>query len=151
LSKISATNLEQLMALFKVAKDEKYEKLRQEAVHSLVFLAKCELPDVLPFERYMFSRYFTPFSKYLQEDVDDAVASNLLERELTKGSAEWLYWITNQGDIFAQRVIESQSKESVGKIAKFLEDNLGPGLDVLFERSYKRLNEEIYKAIKRRL
>ena len=151
MSEISATNLEQLVVLFKVAKEEKYGKLRQEAIHSLVFLAKRDLADTLPFERYTFSRYFTPFSKYLQEDVDDAVGFNLLDRNLTRGSAEWLYWLTDQGDALAQRTINSKFKESIPKIGAFLKYNLGQGLDVLFEKSYRLLNEEISRSIKRRL
>lgn len=149
MSKTYPTNLEQLMTLFKVAKDEGYEKIRQEAVHSLVFLAKYEIPDILPLERYTFSRYFTPFSKYLQEDVDDAVASNLLERELRKGSAEWVYGTTKEGESFGEHIINHYFKESVSTIVTFLNGNLRAGLDVLFERSYSRLNEEIYKAIKK--
>jgi len=151
MSQISVTNLEQLMVLFKVAKEEKYEKLRQEAIHSLVFLARRELADTLPFERYAFSRYFTPFSKYLQEDIDDAVGFNLLDRNLVRNSAEWLYWLTDQGDTLAERTINSKFKESIPKIASFVVENLERGLDVLFEKSYRLLNEEISRSIKRRL
>lgn len=140
---------EQLLELFKTAKGQKHEQLRQDLVHTLVYLAKRD--KVLPFQHYNFSRYFTPFSRYLQEDLDDAMVSNLLDGKITRTSAaQWEYWITPLGTSRCEKIIEPKlGKEVIKRVEAFFESKLSQPFEALFIEAYNALDQEIAAAIRK--
>jgi uncharacterized protein YwgA len=137
---------DQMMLLFETVKQHGY--LRQEIVHSLVYLMKGQ--KILPFEEYEFSRYFMPFSKRLQLDIDDAVDFKLLDKKLhTSSMAQWAYGITETGTAYVDQTMVKipESPVLAGRVHDFVNDSLAQGPVVLLEKSYKSLNSEIMERL----
>jgi uncharacterized protein YwgA len=139
---LSVKSNDEMMLFFEATRSHGY--LRQEIVHSLVYLAKMD--KVLPFEQYEFNRYFMPFSRHLQGDIDDAVDFRLLEKELQEHSmAQWAYAITSKGTDYVNHFVQHIPEASglLRKASSFVGEVLEQGSAVLLEKSYKLLNNEV--------
>lgn len=133
---------DQTLLVFESAKD--YGPISQPTIHSVVYMLKQK--EILPFQTYSFTSYFRPFSRSLQEDIDDAVAFQFLDEDLKHFSmAEWVYSITEQGSKYICSKIDATDAKIISSARTFVREKLSHDRDVLLDEAYRSLNEELAK------
>ena len=144
-SEIRKTNLrseDQMLLIFEAARDHGH--LPQNIAHALVYLTK--EARLLPFLRYDFQRYFGPYDKNLQMDMDVAHDIGRLDRKTTTLSPMlYAYRITDKGTEFT---LEIRGKiDNFDEVKQFVDEKMKAGEDVVLDDAYARLSRQIGEEI----
>jgi len=131
-----------MLLIFDAAID--YGHLRQNLVHALICLAKEEA--IFPFSRYYFTRYFGPFNKYLQMDIDGYADLGILDKKMTSASVgQYAYRITDLGTSHSSEI--RNKIDDFDKVKNFVDEKMKAGHDVILDDAYRCLDSQVKRSL----
>lgn len=135
---------DQMLLIFEAAREHEHLPLPQNIAHALVYLTKEE--RLLPFLRYGFQRYFGPYDRNLQMDMDAAHDIGRLDRKTMSFSPmQYTYMITDKGTDFA---LEVRGKiNNFDKVKEFVDKKMKVDHDVLLDEAYACLSKQVGEEI----